>query len=81
MAVAQNTVIIDDVEYKPGEQLPQLGSMVVNVIMKDLRKIQTSFLCTLLTIHHVLCPILESITNLMRVRNCGISLIRSNKAK
>ena len=27
MAVAQNTVIIDDVEYKPGEQLPELGSI------------------------------------------------------
>lgn len=33
MAVAQNTVIIDDVEYKPGEQLPQLGS--IHRVFKD----------------------------------------------
>lgn len=33
MAVAQNTVIIDDVEYKPGEQLPELGS--IHRVFKD----------------------------------------------
>ncbi len=33
MSVAQNTVIIDDVEYKPGEQLPELGS--IHRVFKD----------------------------------------------
>lgn len=33
MAVAQNTVIIDDVEYKPGEKLPELGS--IHRVFKD----------------------------------------------
>lgn len=33
MAVAQNTVIIDDIEYKPGEQLPELGS--IHRVFKD----------------------------------------------